>query len=1614
MKRAEFNFQIIGKLLAVFAWLSISTLTAYAQVTQVTATVTDDTTNYTSKYEVSFQISNGNNNSLVPADNDQVFIDFPAGTILPSSISTSNITIEGTNPSSNADITINGQTLAVTVPILVNGKGNSNDRTVNVVISKSAGIRNPSTNGDYTLNAYTTPENTPQGSNLYTIFQSTSQVSQAAVTPSPSVADRSAQYSIGFQTGPGGYLPSSSTITIDFPASTNIPGGSLSGVTLNGTSVSAIGDATNTSIDITTSAEISSNGTVNIVIGEGTGLNNPPAGTYSLDVSTSAETTPTTSSSYFISNPEQLSFSAVTLSNDTVNAVSEYQIDFIVGDPNGALSATNGDRIIFTFNDPTSIPSSIAAGNITVINQANGFSNNPSSVTVTDYTDSTHVSFATPIDIGDGEGVRVIFDQNAGIQNSPLTGSNYMAARTTESGGATINEYTQSNAFNTASTTTSITQPTVSLTNTSGGQTSDYTINFNVGKYGRLLGGTSTIDLVFPAGTDLTGITGVSVNSQSTTSSVSSQTLTVDVPTAVTVQNNGSVTLAVNGITNPAENTYSIETSTSVETNSVLSQSYEISNSQITVTSTTIGTPTVNNASSFSFNFSGASKLTSNNSDFVELTFPVGTELPASIANGDVTVGNQSVNSVVVDQSNRIVKVYIGSNNKAPNSITIAAAAGITHPSVPGSSYQVLVATSLDAPGTSSSYTLSGNATSVTAGTVTATPSTQGATNVEYDIPFTTGANGRLEGGTAVGSSTITIRFNNASNSTILPGSINANDVTVNGSTSGGVSITGNEITVTVPNGMVIGNSSTNNVVFSSAAGFDNDTPAGNYTVEVKTSSETVYSTDTNNLTLTTAVGLALNSVSRSSAIVNAPSSYTIKFTPGTGNGLDGSAGDNITLTFPDNTYIPPTVAKSNVLIEGVSPSVNPTVDYANRTLTVQLPSSVTIAAETQATMQISSSTGILNPTKVGSSYTLDLATNKESAVTSNSFSTTSATSTTSAATVSLGNNTPGATNQYTVTFNTGTYGRLIESGGALAASTISVKFPTGTGFGGVSATVNGTNATAAQSGQVVTITVPAMATDSIWNSDQVTITVGGVTNPSTSNDYSLEVKTSVENSYVVSDLYPITSAAPLATANFGLTTNEVNEAGDYSFDFTVDANATALNAGSGTITITFPVSSEIPTSIATSEITIDGTPASSITTDPGKRQVVVTTPNTISAGQTASLAMTAAANVVNPKEPATDYTLQVKSSTQSVNSNTSQFTIIESTTTSLSNLSISVSPQESTQPVTWTWSFDTGSQGALQSGVGSIYLNFDQSDFSQVPDPMPTAAFSVNGVQVTTIEYPYNSDSTQVRVVVPSSVTITNNDNVTVTITDAAGIKVDPALAKAKSSGNTSGAVTLAANNYGVDTSAESGNFSTTNPLPISMTSFKVNIPEGTDEPVIRWTTATERNNFGFYIDRTFIAQKVNGQHKAFADTNWAEVEFVEGVGTTTEQSTYEFKDEKLNQAGIYLYRIRQVDNDGNETFYGPIELRYEAPEKFKLAQNYPNPFNPTTNIEYNVAQQSRVRIDVYNVLGQRVQTLVDSQQLAGTYKVQFDGKALSSGVYFVRMMANGNVFTRKMMLMK
>ena len=94
-------------------------------------------------------------------------------------------------------------------------------------------------------------------------------------------------------------------------------------------------------------------------------------------------------------------------------------------------------------------------------------------------------------------------------------------------------------------------------------------------------------------------------------------------------------------------------------------------------------------------------------------------------------------------------------------------------------------------------------------------------------------------------------------------------------------------------------------------------------------------------------------------------------------------------------------------------------------------------------------------------------------------------------------------------------------------------------------------------------------------------------------------------------------------------------------------------------------------------------------------------------------------------------------------------------------------------------------------------------------------------------------------------------------------------------------------------------------------------------------------------------------------------------------------------------------------------------VPSQFALVQNFPNPFNPETTIAYDLSERAPVRLEIYDILGQRVRVLMDEVQVAGRYQVRWDGRnaqgqGVGSGVYFYRLQAGGFNQVRRMLLLK
>lgn len=169
-------------------------------------------------------------------------------------------------------------------------------------------------------------------------------------------------------------------------------------------------------------------------------------------------------------------------------------------------------------------------------------------------------------------------------------------------------------------------------------------------------------------------------------------------------------------------------------------------------------------------------------------------------------------------------------------------------------------------------------------------------------------------------------------------------------------------------------------------------------------------------------------------------------------------------------------------------------------------------------------------------------------------------------------------------------------------------------------------------------------------------------------------------------------------------------------------------------------------------------------------------------------------------------------------------------------------------------------------------------------------------------------------------------------------------------------------------------------------------------------WEYGLIRESTG--TDKEYCVYQTNG----FGDQAW----------DTTRKAPDGLQFNHITEANIggYFFAVRNgggisvgVHDDAPVT---DVKDNKKVPEKFTLEQNYPNPFNPVTKINYSIAEAGPVKLEVYNLLGNLVSTLVNENKQAGNYTAEFSGIELPSGIYIYKLITNNITLNRKMMLVK
>jgi hypothetical protein len=134
----------------------------------------------------------------------------------------------------------------------------------------------------------------------------------------------------------------------------------------------------------------------------------------------------------------------------------------------------------------------------------------------------------------------------------------------------------------------------------------------------------------------------------------------------------------------------------------------------------------------------------------------------------------------------------------------------------------------------------------------------------------------------------------------------------------------------------------------------------------------------------------------------------------------------------------------------------------------------------------------------------------------------------------------------------------------------------------------------------------------------------------------------------------------------------------------------------------------------------------------------------------------------------------------------------------------------------------------------------------------------------------------------------------------------------------------------------------------------------------------------------------------------------FIVPNGDGSWPASYTLEQESYQPTGALPYDTNPALSTGVE------QVGSELPTRVTLGDNYPNPFNPSTTFEYSVDRTVKVRLQVYDLLGRVVATLVDGVQSAATYRVSFDASNLASGMYLYRLETPNQVLTKQMILVK
>jgi len=496
---------------------------------------------------------------------ENLYIKFPSECTMPQNINKELVEIAGYKPSS---VIVQGNliTLTLSEPLLQNqGAGTGG---VAVVFSSSIGIKNPSSPDIYSIEAWSTTEPNHSTYSFYIgVLAHGSTVSGLNVILSDSGAGKPSRYDISFSVTMSGALISGDYIDVYFPKGTTMPKTpDPSKVLINIANPSIVNvQERRVRVYVPETRFIAPGAPCNIFFLEDFGIINPEfTGNFAVQVATSKDAGLATSNLYTLygTSVQFLNISAVP-SSQKMNA--EYTIEFKTSQITGALTHDKS-KINIKFADAFILPQFVKPGAI--------FINEIPCTNVTIL--SNTITLISPVDISANSLVTILVKKDFGIINPDIVGT-YEVFLNTLSDAVYVSDAI-------SITPSTISEPSVQLSNSSARQISAYNISFTTGVSGNLLPGIDRVNVILPIGTTIPTLipsSTILVNGVSTTLiEISGTTLTITLP--VEIKANGVVNISITegaGIRNPVQSgNYVLYVFTTKEQTSVSSNSYSIIN----------------------------------------------------------------------------------------------------------------------------------------------------------------------------------------------------------------------------------------------------------------------------------------------------------------------------------------------------------------------------------------------------------------------------------------------------------------------------------------------------------------------------------------------------------------------------------------------------------------------------------------------------------------------------------------------------------------------------------------------------------------------------------------------------------------------------------------------------------------------------------------------------------------------------------------------------------------------------------------------------------------------------------------------------------------------------